>query len=165
MEQKEPRSLTPLEAYARLTARCASAEHCLAEVRDWLCRWHVEANAVEPLLQRLVDERYIDEARYCRAFVRDKARFAHWGKYKIAQALAMKRIPESIYRPLLNQLDDEEDYLNTLRRLIEAKQRTLKAGTPYERKAKLIRFALGRGYSMEDISQIIPDFEENEADE
>lgn len=55
MEQKEPRSLTPLEAYARLTARCATAEHCLAEVRDWLCRWHVEANAIEPLLQRLVE--------------------------------------------------------------------------------------------------------------
>ena len=60
---------------------------------------------------------------------------------------------------------DQEEYPEQLRRLLEAKQREVRGRNAYERKAKLIRFALGRGYEMDEIRRFIPNFEENEPEE
>lgn len=46
---------------------------------------------INRIIDRLVVEKFIDEERYCRAFVNDKFRFAKWGKMKITQALYMKK--------------------------------------------------------------------------
>lgn len=156
--------MSALEAFGRLTAFCAAGEHCLTEVRERLRRWNVAPDEAEALVRRLVEEQYINEERYCRAFINDKVRFARWGRLKIAQALRQKQIASSLYLPLLDELD-EAIYSEQLRRLLEAKQREVKGRNAYERKAKLVRFALGRGYEMDMIRRFIPNFEENEPDE
>lgn len=156
--------MSALEAFGRLTAFCAAGEHCLTEVRERLRRWNVAPDEVEALVRRLVEEQYVNEERYCRAYINDKVRFARWGRLKIAQALRQKQIASSLYLPLLDELD-EAIYSEQLRRLLEAKQREVKGRNAYERKAKLVRFALGRGYEMDMIRRFIPNFEENEPDE
>lgn len=156
--------MSALEAFGRLTAFCAAGEHCLAEVRERLRRWNVAPDEAEALVRRLVEEQYINEERYCRAYINDKVRFARWGRLKIAQALRQKQIASSLYLPLLDELD-EAIYSEQLRRLLEAKQREVKGRNAYERKVKLVRFALGRGYEMDMIRRFIPNFEENEPDE
>ena len=158
------KQMSALEAFGRLTAFCAAGEHCLTEVRERLRRWNVAPDEAEALVRRLVEEQYINEERYCRAFINDKVRFARWGRLKIAQALRQKQIASSLYLPLLDELD-EAIYSEQLRRLLEAKQREVKGRNAYERKAKLVRFALGRGYEMDMIRRFIPNFEENEPDE
>jgi regulatory protein len=106
------------------------------------------------LIAHLLKERYIDEARYAVAFVRDKYRFNQWGRVKIQQALRMKRIrPEDIAAGL--EAIDEEEYLENLRQLINQKRRSVKGASDYERNGKLIRFAIGRGYEMRDIMKFI----------
>ena len=156
--------MSALEAFGRLTAFCAAGEHCLTEVRERLRRWNVAPDEAETLVRRLVEEQYVNEERYCRAFINDKVRFARWGRLKIAQALRQKQIASSLYLPLLDELD-EAIYSEQLRRLLEAKQREVKGRNAYERKVKLVRFALGRGYEMDEIRRFIPNFEENEPDE
>ena len=156
--------MSALEAFGRLTAFCAAGEHCLTEVRERLRRWNVAPDEAEALVRRLVEEQYINEERYCRAYINDKVRFARWGRLKIAQALRQKQIASSLYLPLLDELD-EAVYSEQLRRLLEAKQREVKGRNAYERKVKLVRFALGRGYEMDEIRRFIPNFEENEPDE
>lgn len=158
------KQMSALEAFGRLTAFCAAGEHCLTEVRERLRRWNVAPDEAEALVRRLVEEQYINEERYCRAFINDKVRFARWGRLKIAQALRQKQIASSLYLPLLDELD-EAIYSEQLRRLLEAKQREVKGRNAYERKVKLVRFALGRGYEMDEIRRFIPNFEENEPDE
>lgn len=158
------KQMSALEAFGRLTAFCAAGEHCLTEVRERLRRWNVAPDEAEALVRRLVEEQYINEERYCRAFINDKVRFARWGRLKIAQALRQKQIASSLYLPLLDEFD-EAIYSEQLRRLLEAKQREVKGRNAYERKAKLVRFALGRGYEMDMIRRFIPNFEENEPDE
>lgn len=156
--------MSVLEAYGRLTAFCAAGEHCLSEVKERLRRWNVAAEECTALMQRLVEENYINEERYCRAFISDKVRFARWGRVKIALALRQKQIPSSCFNPLLDDID-EEVYYQQLCRLLEAKQREVKGRNAYECRAKLIRFALGRGYEMDEIRRFIPNFEENESEE
>ena len=71
---------------------------------------------------------------------------------KIEQALWQKRIPKEIYESIFDDVDEGE-YLKVLRPLIHAKIKTIKAGSDYERNGKLIKFALGRGFSMDLIRQ------------
>ena len=69
------------EAALKKAARyCSTAEHCRAEVAEKLRQWGVPASSAEQILTRLVQERFIDEERFCRAFVNDKHLLAKWGK-------------------------------------------------------------------------------------
>lgn len=146
--------MTETDALTRLTSFCASAEHCEAEVMEKMRRWGLAPEAIGRIMARLVEEKYIDEERYCRAFIRDKYRFDKWGKMKIAQALQLKKIPQHVFGPLMAEIDQEE-YLGNLRSLLAAKKRSVHAPSDFELNAKLVRFAMGRGFGMEDIRRCL----------
>ena len=136
---------TEQEAYLQLAAMCAQAEHCEQEMRDKMKRWGVEPDAQDRVVARLVKERYIDNERYARAFVKDKIRYNKWGRRKVMQALWMKRIDDDIQHRVLDEIDDKE-YIDVLIPLLKQKRKTIKAKSDYELNQKLARFALGRGF-------------------
>lgn len=150
------------EALARLSAYCSVAERCRADVEEKLLRWGLDSEARESIVLALEKDRFLDEKRYCCAFIRDKYLFARWGKVKISQALRAKRLPSEIYAPLLDEVVDEAEYLSGLRALLAAKRRTVRAAGARELEGKLIRFALGRGFEMDDIRRCMDISEENE---
>lgn len=147
-------SFTEEEALKRAAAKCSVAEHCRADVREKLLKWGVHGEAIERILDRLTKEQFIDEERYCRAFVHDRFRFSKWGKNKIGQALSFKKIPWDVWYKLLDNIDEEE-YLSTLRSLLESKRKSIRAKDDYELNGKLIRFAMSRGFEMSDIRRCI----------
>lgn len=153
--------ITETEALSRVAAYCSTAEHCRAEITEKLQRWGIPYDAIARILNRLEQEKYIDEERFCRAFIRDKYRFAKWGKVKIGQALQLKKIPSMTYSSFLNEIDEEE-YLSVLRSLLTAKRKSVHAENEYELNGKLIRFALSRGFEMKDIRRCIELSDENE---
>ncbi len=150
------------EALKRMTHLCSMAEHCRAEIEEKLRKWSLSGESIKRIVNTLEQESYVDEARFSRAFSRDKYRFDKWGKAKIAQALRIKHIPETTYIPLMNEVVDQEEYLSILRALLNAKRRSLHAESEYKLKEKLIRYALGRGFEMDDIARCIDLSEENE---
>ena len=79
--------LTDEEALNRVASYCSTAEHCRAEINEKLQRWGIAYDTIARILDRLESEKFIDDERFCRAFVNDKFRFAKWGKMKIAQAI------------------------------------------------------------------------------
>ena len=105
-------------------------------------------------MQRLVSERYVDDERYARAFVKDKVRYNKWGRRKVEQALWQKHIDEDIRQQVLDEIDDEE-YISVLRPLLKQKRRSTKAANDYQLNQKLMRFALGRGFTFDIIRQCI----------
>ena len=145
---------TEQDAYLQLAAVCAQAEHCEQELRDKMKRWGVDTEAQERVVARLVKERYIDNERYARAFVKDKIRYNKWGRRKVQQALWMKRIDEDIQQSVLDEIDDKE-YLNVLVPLLKQKRKTIKADNDYELNQKLVRFALSRGFDFAIIRQCL----------
>lgn len=156
---------TEQEAYLQLAAVCAQAEHCPQEMRDKMTRWGVDPEAQERVVARLVKERYIDEERYARAFVKDKIHYQKWGRRKVQQGLWQKRIPDEIQQQVLSEMDDEA-YLSILRPLLKQKRKTTKAQSDYELNQKLVRFALGRGFTFDIIRQCLDVDEETDyADE
>jgi|SRR5574344_348084 regulatory protein len=148
--------ITEQEAYLKLTALCATAEHCPYEMQQKMQRWQIDAPTQASIIARMIEERYIDEERYARAFVKDKILYSKWGRRKIAQALWMKHIDEHIQQQVLDDVDDEE-YLRVLRPLIRSKQRSTRAESTYELNTKLIRFGMSRGFSVDLIKRCLQD--------
>ena len=155
------KDITEQEAFLQLAALCAQAEHCEQEMRDKLKRWELDTAAADRIIARLQKERYIDDARYARAFVKDKIRYNKWGRRKVEQALWQKRIADDIRQHVLGEIDEQE-YLDVLRPLLKQKRRTTKAESDYELNQKLVRFALGRGFTFDIIRQCLDVDEEME---
>lgn len=145
---------TEQDAYLQLAALCAQAEHCQQEMRDKLKRWGVDADAQDRIVARLVEERFIDDERYARAFVKDKIRYNKWGRRKVQQGLWLKHIDADIQERVLDDVDDSE-YLAVLRPLLKQKVKSVKASNDYERTQKLVRFALSRGFTFDLIRQCL----------
>ena len=140
------------EAYQKLTDLCARGEHCQHEMTEKMRRWGVSDEEQAQVMARLIDERYVDDARYTHAFVYDKIRYSKWGRRKVEQALWMKHIDATIIRQELDAVDDEE-YTTVLKPLLRQKRRSTKASSDYELNMKLIKFAISRGFTMDIIKQ------------
>lgn len=146
--------MTEQQILSKLTTLCAKSEHCQHDMLEKMRRWEVDDATQARVMEYLVREKYVDDARYARFFINDKVKFNRWGKQKVAQALRMKGISETIYAPLLDDVE-EDTYLDTLRPMIEAKRRTVKGRNEYEIRGKLIRFALSRGFGMDLIMKVL----------
>ncbi|MBR0243353.1 MAG: RecX family transcriptional regulator [Bacteroidaceae bacterium] len=134
-----------------MAAFCSISEHCESEVRERLQKAGVSPDEADRIVDYLYDEQYLDAARYCRAFSRDRLRFAHWGRIKIQQALRLKGLPDADIRQALEELPAEE-YQSILRSILQQKRRSLPDDEDaYTLKGKLIRFATGRGFTMDEI--------------
>ena len=155
---------TEQEAYLTLTALCAQAEHCQWEMLEKMRRWEVPEEAQARVMQRLVKEKYVDDERYAEAFVKDKIRYNKWGRRKVDQGLWQKHIDADIRKRVLDEVDDDE-YLSVLRPLLKQKRKTTKANSDYELNQKLMRFALGRGFTFDIIRQCIDVEEEPDNNE
>ena len=162
------KEMTEQEAYLQLAALCAQAEHCQQEMRDKMRRWELDETVQNRVIHRLVKERYIDDERYARAFVKDKIRYNKWGRRKVQQALWQKHIDTDIQQRVLDEIDEKE-YLDVLRPLLKQKRKSIRATSDYELNQKLVRFALGRGFGFDIIRQCLNvddiDIEETDDDE
>lgn len=162
------KEMTEQEAYLQLAALCAQAEHCQQEMRDKMRRWELDETVQNRIIDRLIKERYVDDERYARAFVKDKIRYNKWGRRKVQQALWMKRIDADIQQQVLDEIDAKE-YLDVLRTLLKQKRKSIKAESDYELNQKLLRFALSRGFVFDIIRQCLDvgeeDYSEEMADE
>ena len=141
------------ELKSKAEAYCANAEHCSSELALKLQQWGAEQQQAEHIIAQLKEHHYIDEERYCRAFVHDKLLYQGWGRIKIQAALYAKRLPSVHINTALNSIDRTE-YLGILKRVITTKKRAIKSNDPMARE-KLIRFCLQRGFTYDEIETLL----------
>ena len=153
MERKQ-HNYTEQEAYLKLSALCAMSEQCCHDMMRKMSRWQMDKEVAEKVVARLVKEGFINEERYARAFVRDKFRYNHWGIVRIRQELKMRDIASKHIEAGLEELN-EEDNLSVLRDILQKKRPSVTGKSNYEIRCKLIRFAIGRGFEMDDIMRVM----------
>lgn len=148
-------SLNPIQdkSYIRAAALCSKSEQNLFKTKNKLLRWGLSKEEAIPVLERLKEEKFIDENRYAESFVRDKFKFNKWGKTKIAYQLRLEQISESLIKSSICKIK-ENDYRNTLLKLIIDKNKSLKDPDSYKRRAKLFRFAQSKGFESEIIYSV-----------
>lgn len=153
MERKKHK-YSEQEAYIKLSALCAMAEYCIQDMRKKMLNWELPEGAEERIIEKLIAEKFIDESRFAHAFVRDKFRYNHWGKVRITQELRLRHINSNDIEDALTEIEDD-DNLNALREIIAKKRPSVKGKNEYEIRGKLIRFALGRGFSMDEAIKVV----------
>lgn len=143
------------QALSRLAALCSRGEHCEGEMREKLFRWNIDDDATERIIAYLISHKYIDDERFARAFAHDKLEYNGWGKRKIELSLRQKRVSADIISRVLGETEDN-DFAERLRPLLAAKAKSLHAKDNRERTMKLIRFAMGRGFTYDQIKSCLP---------
>ena len=137
-----------------IAAQCSKKEYCSFDVIVKLQRWELTGTDIAEVMAFFVKNHFVDDERYARAYAMDKFRFNRWGKQKIERMLRQKQRAEHIVAGALNGLPDEA-YDEACISLLKQKARSLKEDDPRKRKAKLFRYALGRGFCYEVVSRCI----------
>lgn len=137
----------------RLRGLCSRREYCYADVlkkaKDAL---DGDAQAAKEVADLLVEDKYVDDLRYASAYARDKASIQGWGDVKIRYMLSAKGVAASVITEALQEIDREKSS-SRLHKLLENKLRSLKDDP--QCRLKLLRFALGRGYSYDEVNSLI----------
>jgi len=128
-----------------LAKYCSQAERCIYDVRKKIKAEKLSEEAEKRIINRLTQEKFIDENRFCKSFVNDKFKFNHWGRIKICYELKNRNISPEIYFEAINAIDEEE-YLTVLTDLLKSKKRTVNGRSPQDIFLKLCRFASSRGF-------------------
>ncbi|MDR3260579.1 MAG: RecX family transcriptional regulator [Tannerella sp.] len=142
-------------------AYCSTGEHCIQDVRKKLNAAEASPEAEKRIIDRLLAEKFIDESRFCRSFVKDKFRFNHWGRIRIRYELQKKGLAPEVISEAMDDMD-EEAYLSALSAMLKEKKRTTRGRSEQELFLKLCRFAGSRGFEGALITQCLkPLFKED----
>ena len=140
--------------FNRMAWLCSRREYCSSAVLQKIRQKGLDGKDAAAVLEHLVRERYVDDARYARAFVRDKALLAGWGPRKISFALSAKGISKEVVEEALGEVRPEDSGAR-MRQVLAAKWKSVSGKTLYDRRTKLLRFALSRGYQYDDVMRFL----------
>ena len=136
-----------------LRRQCSRREYCTSDVLKKAEKaLEGDRDKAAEVVKILVQEKYVDDLRYCEAYAREKSSISGWGEVKIKYMLSAKGIAKDTISQALTQIDPQRAS-SRLGKLLENKYRTLKDDPGW--KLKLLRFALGRGYSYDEVSDCI----------
>ena len=124
---------------------CAYQERCVKDVRDKLKAFEISEEEKAKIIDYLLDNRFVNDERYAKAFVRGKVNQSGWGVNKIRFHLIQKGIDKDIIEEALGQTD-EEAYRQRLIEILETKAKTVKAANDFEKKRKLATYAMQKGF-------------------
>lgn len=150
----EPKTKTAEQALNALMRLCSKAEKSSGDALRLMYRWGVPIAERQGVLDKLVEMRFIDNARYAEAYTREKSQLAGWGARKIAQNLYQKGVSKDIVAKTLAMLESD-DQRAMLEKRLQRKLPTIKATTDYERRGKLLRYALSLGYDYDMVISVI----------
>ena len=143
----------PQKVADRMRALCSRREYCRKDVmKKVMTALDGDVAKAEEVVAKLVEERYVDDLRYATAFARDKASITGWGEAKIRYMLSSKGIDRELIAQALDEVDDKRAETR-LEKLMENKVRSLKDDP--QRRLKLLRFGLGRGYTYDQVTEMI----------
>lgn len=142
-------------ALQKAESYCAYQERSQQEVRDKLYSFELRSAEVEELIAVLIENNFINEERFAQMYILGKFRMKHWGRMKIRQGLKLKGVPAKMIEKVLSTVISEDDYLDTLRGLLERKNLQITEKNGLKRKQLLVRYAQGKGFETELIFDIL----------
>ena len=123
------------EALAKMQRYCAYQDRCHKEVRNKLLEMKVYGDWLEEIIVELIEDNFLNEERFACSFARGKFRIKQWGRSRIRQELKQRNISAYCIRKAMEEIDEQE-YLNTLKTVMQKKSASLKEENPFKRKNK-----------------------------
>lgn len=142
------------DALRKAALFCAYQERTQQEVRDRLKEWSIWGDDAEEVIAELIQQNYLNEERFAKAFAGGKFRVKGWGKRKIQQHLKQRGISGYNLDQAMKEIAPS-DYRDTLSTLLTKKRQSLRDDNPLIIKQKLVRYALSKGYESELIFSVL----------
>jgi regulatory protein len=139
-------------ALKKMIHYCDYQDRCKKEIFTKLDTFELDDDDRKYIVDFLNDEGFINDERYCRSFVKGKLNLKKWGVNKIKLSLITKGIDREIIDDVLSEID-KDSYKEELVNLLKNKK--INEDDPYKRKAKLIRYAVGKGYSLSMVMEVL----------
>lgn len=141
-------------AKPKLEKYCAYQERSHKQVFDKCRSYGLSESDSNEILVELIQSNFLNEERFVEAYVKGKFKIKSWGKQKISQGLKLAGINQKLISLSIQEIKFE-DYIKTIQRLAEKKLKTLKEGTDFEKKIKVQRYLLSKGYKYDEISEAL----------
>ena len=152
--------LSPEQVLDKMAKYCAYQERCVKDVNEKLKSFDLTTKDKEEILAYLVDNRFVNDERFARSFVKGKINQSGWGLNKIRFHLMQKGIAKGLI-DLSLETYDEEAYRQRLIEVLRVKSKTVKAANDFEKKRKLAAFAMQRGFEASLVWEVLKeDFED-----
>ncbi len=133
---------------------CAYQERSHFQVEQKLYTLGMIPDAIDHIMVHLLDEGFLNEERFARSYVRGKFYHKAWGKQKIIQGLKQHQVHDNLIEKALNEIK-EEDYKQSIKRLIKKKSKTISQPKTYIGKQKIARYLLQKGYKYAEFSPFL----------
>ena len=153
-DNNKPKIFSREQAKLKAESYCAYQERSQYEVRNKLYEWGLHQKDVEQIISELIDQNFLNEERFSRAYTLGKFRIKGWGRMKIKQGLKLKQVPDKMIQKALKSID-EDDYLQSLRQILEKKSNLLTEKDSFKRRYLLSRYAASKGYESDLIAEEI----------
>ncbi len=141
-------------ALKKAASFCAYQERTQQEVRQRLRDWGVWGDEAEEIIARLIEDGFLNEERFARAFAGGKFRVKSWGRVKIEQELRQRGLSGHTLKAGLSEIN-ADDYRQTLQELLDKKAASLADEEPFARRQKLARYAIGKGYEADLVWNVL----------
>jgi regulatory protein len=150
--RKAPKKLATEEAlYAAALRALMRRAHSVYEVRQYLERRAEDPKHARNILQRLKQEKLLDDARYARQFARYHAESRRQGRFRIARELRTRGVPDRHIETAIEETFAETDEAALVRKRIERKLKLLRGPLDERRLASLYRTLLRAGFAADVI--------------
>ena len=156
MAKQANKPLTPDQVLDKMAKYCAYQERCVKDVRDKLKTFEIPEEEKAKILDYLLDNRFVNDERFAKSFVRGKVNQSGWGVNKIRFHLIQKGIDKDIIEEALGQTD-EEVYRQRLIEILKTKAKTIKADSDFEKKRKLAAYAMQKGFEGSLVWEVLKD--------
>ncbi len=149
---RPPRKLsTDEQLYTAALRALMRRAHSVYEMRQALERRALEKPAVRRVLERLKQQKLLDDARYARQFVRHRAESRRQGRYRIARELRARGVPDRHIEAALEEIFAETDERTLVRQRLERRLRLLRGPLDERMVASIYRSLLRAGFSTDAI--------------
>ena len=105
-----------------------------------------------------MDNRFVNDERFAKSFVRGKINQSGWGLNKIRFHLVQKGIAKETIDEALEQTD-KEVYRQRLMDILKTKSKTVKAESDFEKKRKLAAYAMQKGFEASLVWEVLKEFQ------
>ncbi len=149
------------EATRRMERYCAYQERCHREVQDKLKEMRMIPQAADAIIVHLIQEGFLNEERFARAFVRGKFHQKKWGRIRLERELKLRGISSYLIQKALTEELPEGAYQEVFESLAKKRWDALKSESPMRRKQKFFSYLQYRGWEKELIFDQLNQFKKS----
>jgi regulatory protein len=148
------KKLSVTELREKIFRYCSYQERCHSEVKQKLFELGASRDESDEIIIELLTQGFLNEERFAKAFAGGKFRLKSWGRIKITHALEQKGLTANCIKAGLSEIE-EDAYVQTLLRLIEAKLAQVDEDDLFRRREKVANYLIQKGFEPELVWRIL----------